>query len=147
MRASASPRRGSAVSLRLRAGCAFGAVPHRGVGPGAAPVQSCRCRSSAAGYLADHIPGTSFVEVAGGDAWFFTKAAGEVLDEHGTGEPEHGGKVGKTPTTSGRVCSMNEERPSGEEAIDTQDQCTRPGDASRMTQSFQQAASTTRDRP
>jgi class 3 adenylate cyclase len=32
-------------------------------------------------YLADHIPNARFVEVAGGDAWFFTKDAEEVLDE------------------------------------------------------------------
>jgi class 3 adenylate cyclase len=32
-------------------------------------------------YLADHIPGARFVEVAGGDAWFFTEGADQVLDE------------------------------------------------------------------
>jgi hypothetical protein len=32
-------------------------------------------------YIADHIPGARFVEVAGGDAWFFTEGAEEVLDE------------------------------------------------------------------
>jgi class 3 adenylate cyclase len=32
-------------------------------------------------YLADHIPGARFVEVAGGDAWFFTEGAEQVLDE------------------------------------------------------------------
>jgi hypothetical protein len=32
-------------------------------------------------YLADHIPNARFVEVAGGDAWLFTKDADVVLDE------------------------------------------------------------------
>jgi class 3 adenylate cyclase len=32
-------------------------------------------------YLANHIPGARFVEVAGGDAWFFTEGAEQVLDE------------------------------------------------------------------
>jgi class 3 adenylate cyclase len=32
-------------------------------------------------YVADHIPGARFVEVAGSDNWFFTEGAGEVLDE------------------------------------------------------------------
>jgi pimeloyl-ACP methyl ester carboxylesterase len=32
-------------------------------------------------YLADHIPGARLVEVAGGDAWFFTEGADQVLDE------------------------------------------------------------------
>jgi Adenylate and Guanylate cyclase catalytic domain len=32
-------------------------------------------------YLASHIPGAKFVEVARGDAWFFTEGADEVLDE------------------------------------------------------------------
>jgi class 3 adenylate cyclase len=32
-------------------------------------------------YLADHIPGARLVEVAGGDAWFFTEGAEQVLDE------------------------------------------------------------------
>jgi class 3 adenylate cyclase len=32
-------------------------------------------------YLASHIPGAKFVEVAGRDAWFFTEGAEEVLDE------------------------------------------------------------------
>jgi class 3 adenylate cyclase len=32
-------------------------------------------------YLADHIAGARLVEVAGGDAWFFTEGAEQVLDE------------------------------------------------------------------
>jgi class 3 adenylate cyclase len=32
-------------------------------------------------YLADHIPGARLVEVSGGDAWFFTEGAEQVLDE------------------------------------------------------------------
>jgi class 3 adenylate cyclase len=34
-------------------------------------------------YLADHIEGAKYLEVPGGDAWFFTEGAEEVLDEVG----------------------------------------------------------------
>lgn len=81
-RASATPRTAAAqyryiFGMDVRSVLATIAVPtlvlHRS-NFSLVPIQHGR-------YLADHIPGARFVEVAGGDAWFFTEGAEEVLDE------------------------------------------------------------------